>query len=572
MMRSVVVHAVFNYERGAKMKSLTGIGTFSILLAALVSPIFADEQPPTQDTPQVKKAAEKSKPPFTISKETTRLTEPLRADGRVDYVAALNKICSEGVTPENNAVVLLLQAVGPEVFESEHREQNYRMLGIKPLPDKGDYLIHYEKFQPEVKSEVDEGEEEAAKRDPTEQQKQLDRFYETIDKPWTAAKYPRYAAWMKANEKPLEKIREASLRPRYYTPMITGDAEYASMISVLLPLTQESRECARLLRAHAMFSIGEGNIEDARRDILACHRLARLVGQGACLVDALVAIAIDGIACKLDVALAQSGKLSPQEAAAFMVELKKLPPIPEMADKVDVSERYMFLDCVEMIAAKGVDSISALSGGGVAQAKDTPLKSIISRAIFSVSDWDAILRMGNAWYDRMVEAARKPTYAERTEAFNKIDAEIRKISQDVKSLNNVGSSLMAGEAMHTILSKKFGNILVSLLTPALGAVIHAEERGYVYSDMSQIALALGAYRSDHGNYPDRLADLAPKYLAEVPKDGFSGADFVYHREGNGYLLYSVGRNGKDDGGKSQQNDPPDEEGDDFVVRTPKEAM
>jgi hypothetical protein len=36
-------------------------------------------------------------------------------------------------------------------------------------------------------------------------------------------------------------------------------------------------------------------------------------------------------------------------------------------------------------------------------------------------------------------------------------------------------------------------------------------------------------------------------------------------------LYSVGRNGKDDGGKSTSNDPPDEEGDDLVIRTPKEA-
>jgi hypothetical protein len=559
-------------KREQKMKSLSKFGAFSILLAALASPVFSAEPPAAKDvSPAENTTSEKPQSPFTISKETTRLTEPLRADGRVDYVAALNKICSEGVTPENNAVVLILQAMGPDVIGSNHREENYRMLGMKPLPEKGDYFVPYEKFHSELATEQAEKEEEANAQDPNEQQRQVDEFYKTMESPWTAAKHPRYAAWLKANEKPLKKILEAAERPRFYAPLISGDGVNAAMITVLLPVTQESRQCARLLKAHAMFSIGEGKTEDARRDILACHRLARLEGQGTTLVDALVAIAIDGNACQADRALAQSGKLSAREAADFAAELKKLPPLPKMADKIDVAERYMFLDCVEMIAANGVDSISALTGSGVAQAKDSSLKSILSRAVFSKSDWDAILRTGNAWYDRMVEAARKPTYTERVEAFKQIDLEIKKISEETKSLKNVGSELMAGEALHTILSKKFGNILICLLTPAIGAVIQAEERGIVYSDFSQIALALGAYHNDHGNYPDRLAELAPKYLAEIPKDGFSGADYIYRREGNGYLLYGVGRNGKDDGGKSQQNDPPDEEGDDFVVRTPNEA-
>ena len=40
---------------------------------------------------------------------------------------------------------------------------------------------------------------------------------------------------------------------------------------------------------------------------------------------------------------------------------------------------------------------------------------------------------------------------------------------------------------------------------------------------------------------------------------------IYKPEANGYLLYSVGANGKDDGGRSFGDDPP---GDDLVVRMP----
>lgn len=43
------------------------------------------------------------KPDITVSKETTYLTEPLASDGAIDYVAALNKIESTGVTADNNA-------------------------------------------------------------------------------------------------------------------------------------------------------------------------------------------------------------------------------------------------------------------------------------------------------------------------------------------------------------------------------------------------------------------------------------------------------------------------------------
>src|SRR4051812_16314697 len=51
------------------------------------------------------------KVPFTVGKETTRIVGPLRADGTVDYVAAVNELLSKGVTPENNGFVLWLETV-----------------------------------------------------------------------------------------------------------------------------------------------------------------------------------------------------------------------------------------------------------------------------------------------------------------------------------------------------------------------------------------------------------------------------------------------------------------------------
>lgn len=65
-----------------------------------------------------------------------------------------------------------------------------------------------------------------------------------------------------------------------------------------------------------------------------------------------------------------------------------------------------------------------------------------------------------------------------------------------------------------------------------------------------VMLALRAYKAEHGSYPNRLDALAPHYLAHVPDDPFAlSTPLRYRRLGKTFLLYSVGPDGKDDGGK-----------------------
>ena len=64
-------------------------------------------------------------------------------------------------------------------------------------------------------------------------------------------------------------------------------------------------------------------------------------------------------------------------------------------------------------------------------------------------------------------------------------------------------------------------------------------------------LALRAYKLDHGAYPPTLAALAPSYLQSVPADPFAlSGPLRYKPVGAKYQLYSVGPDGKDDGGKA----------------------
>lgn len=69
-----------------------------------------------------------------------------------------------------------------------------------------------------------------------------------------------------------------------------------------------------------------------------------------------------------------------------------------------------------------------------------------------------------------------------------------------------------------------------------------------------VALALRAYRLEHGNYPPKLDALVPVYLKRVPDDPFAlQGPLRYRRTGQKYVLYSVGPDGKDDGGTPIDN-------------------
>jgi hypothetical protein len=66
---------------------------------------------------------------------------------------------------------------------------------------------------------------------------------------------------------------------------------------------------------------------------------------------------------------------------------------------------------------------------------------------------------------------------------------------------------------------------------------------------AMVVAALSAYRSDHGHYPDVLAELQTEYLQTALLDPFVNEDFRYGWQNNDAItLYSVGPNCVDDDG------------------------
>ncbi|MGH8639550.1 MAG: hypothetical protein ACREUZ_20650, partial [Burkholderiales bacterium] len=54
---------------------------------------------------------------------------------------------------------------------------------------------------------------------------------------------------------------------------------------------------------------------------------------------------------------------------------------------------------------------------------------------------------------------------------------------------------------------------------------------------------------DHaGALPQTLDELTPTYVATVPQDPLSGRPLLFRQTKEAYTIYSVGMDGKDDGG------------------------
>jgi len=507
------------------------------------------------DKPDPKPAEKKPAPKLPLGRDTTFVTGPLDKDGYIDYEAALNIELGKGVTPENNAFVPLVSVFGPAPEGGNGMPPAfYKWLDIPPPPKRGDYFINQHTFFRDRLSLTNE---------------QIEAVYEfqsrSTQRPWEAKDCPPLAEWLKANEKQLAVAIEATRRPEYFHPLVSNhkEGEQGSLIGALLPSVQKCRELASSLTTRATLRMKQGKFDDAWQDIMAVHRLGRLLTRGATLIESLVGVAIGAIASNATLGYLDQAKLTPKQALAHLKELRDLPPGRPMADKLDLAERFMGLESLQMIRRNGLGTLGGLERepGDLPSGKPTPeeLKALESM------DWTPALKAMNTWYDRMGAAMRMKDRAARDKEFAKMNEELVKLKKDATGpLNSLRLLLEKGEAGQTV-TKAIGDTLILLLLPAVEKVQMAQDRSEQTERNLHVAFALAAYKGDNGKYPSKLADLAPKYLAAVPGDIFSGKELIYRPSEGGYLFYSVGQNGKDENGHWYDDDPP---GDDPRVRMP----
>ncbi len=250
------------------------------------------------------------------------------------------------------------------------------------------------------------------------------------------------------------------------------------------------------------------------------------------------------------------------EAARLLAETADDPKWLDVSESVGIQERTSALAVLPFVAAHGT-SFMALRIGDVE-------KRIASR--FSVFegwwarltiDLDYAARHINRRTDAIVAASALPTRAERTKAFDELAPSLPE-----ESRRDDPSAVLVAEIQDASIWLFDWNMQRKLRGHRLARwsmrssvdntmILHengSREAFVMHVRLARTGLALAAYRQDHGRFPESLDALAPRYVRSVPIDPFSDTAFKYRRVDKGYLLYSVGENGKDDNGQSRWDD------------------
>jgi len=97
---------------------------------------------------------------------------------------------------------------------------------------------------------------------------------------------------------------------------------------------------------------------------------------------------------------------------------------------------------------------------------------------------------------------------------------------------------------------RYRSLAARAFLPSLGRLIGHRDRTVAVLDLSRLALLLRAHRARYGRYPECLADLDHPG-GQLPADPYTQAAYRYRREGDGFVVYSVGPDRDDDGGLSE---------------------
>lgn len=333
----------------------------------------------------------------------------------------------------------------------------------------------------------------------------------------------------------------AEARPEYQ-PRPEEFEEYPEnppAIALLLPHLQHTRQCARLLKADCFVALEEGDFPRIIANLKALDGLANLSAENGFLIGQLVELAISALrAGVVNEMLAFHGsQLDPRQLASLADTLG--PVSNGVAEPLDFSgERLGFVDALQRMfsddgAGNGVMVSSAsrtlAEYSGMSGAAESALD--LAGAILFAAD----RATEQLTYDSMIGLSLAQAALPQWERGSTDD-----FFEKVVQPRRTGQSRL---------------ILCGLLLPALDKATQSGDRAGQSLDGVRVAVALHRFKLAKGAWPESLDALVPAYLASVPVDRWTGGPVLYAIKDTGPVVYSVGYDKNDDGGRAPAESP-----------------
>ena len=298
----------------------------------------------------------------------------------------------------------------------------------------------------------------------------------------------------------------------------------------------ESKRAAQELSTAVIFDLHGGDTASAVENERAMLALAQAMRDERLLISELVRIAITQIAVGPTWELLQSPNLTDAQLAQLQQDWTAL-------DFVQSEENALEMERVAGgITTTGERRSSAQLKGEFQYMGENEFSSeriLMWRYWWSYPDE---LRALKGWQVLITSIRMVETNGSFQDALQFQQQKLDKLG--IMKLLSSGDDFMPGNMdLHTMQSQSIAN---------LSAVIRRVMAVEAARNMAITAIALKRYQLKYGSYPADLQAMVPEFLTAVPLDPMDPVDgqaLRYHSKANGtYLLYSVGENGKDDGG------------------------
>jgi ABC-type Na+ efflux pump permease subunit len=292
-------------------------------------------------------------------------------------------------------------------------------------------------------------------------------------------------------------------------------------VSTLLPHVQRLRHIAQVLSYDAIMRAQEGDVDGALESCRGAINAGRVNGDEPVLVSMLVRLACTNLAlAQIERSLAQ-GEPSLEALADLQTlleeEAKDNPFLTGMRGERALFDRLMGTIETGSMSGTNMRMVQGLLRGNLSWTDRLSLWTGVSlrRQRAALVDFATLC----------VEAAKLP-------AHEAIDA-LAELETRAGELPGLARALISGDWKGSVYKR----------------VSQSFHRNEAYLRCAVVLAALERFRHSRRHWPDALGELVPEFLAAVPLDPYDGQPLRYARISDGVVVYSVGPDRTDDGGK-----------------------
>ncbi|MSU27068.1 MAG: hypothetical protein EXS27_04015 [Pedosphaera sp.] len=323
----------------------------------------------------------------------------------------------------------------------------------------------------------------------------------------------------------LAELHAAAQRPRVrFNVQLTEDG-----VSTLIPHLQAVRSTLVAAALRSVAASAAGRTNEAFADAQLAFRLADTLRDEPVIISHLVRLASQSIALRTMWEGLVDHRWSDAQLAHWQADLAKLNFGVELRHAM-AGERAFGNRALDFLRRKPemLPSIAGPGGGGNLPS-DGPGLHLIPGGWFYREQIS---------YNRMFDdyfVAALPSEAGKLDSAL-IRAKSAAMTDELKREHRPSKAFLR--------NRVFCNLLLPAFDKAMLRVCQAQ----TFTQLAITACALERHRLARGSYPESLAALAPEF-GPLPADPMNGQPFHYERTADGrFSLWSVGWNGKDDGG------------------------